>query len=135
MMRFLSRLHETSHEAMYSSEVRFESQTVSGAWFVVRRCSASRRLVLIEKLGPIAAELEALKAGDRTADRMVAETLRIRMDRAYLDWGLVRIGNFLIDGDVADAVTLYEKGPECLVAEIVGCIRKECELGDDERKN
>ena len=134
-MKLRSLLREMESKTFYASEKFFESQQVSGVSFVLRKMSAARRLHLVERLGELASRLEALQASDRMDDRVQAEALRIRMDREYLFWGLKSIEGIEIDGAPADAEILFEQGPEALVAEIVGSIRRECEFSPAERKN
>lgn len=120
---------------LYASEVEVASARYPGVCFTIRRCSAARRIALIERLAAYASRYEALKASDRMDDRVQAEALRLRMDFEYLDWGLLRLSGMLLDGDAPDAQSLFDRGPELLVAEIIGKIREECELNEGERKN
>lgn len=134
-MRFLSRSPEAPDGVLYASEIEVRSSAIPGVRFVLRRCSAARRLQLMERLAQHAAQFEALKASERVDDRVQAEALRLRMDFEYLDWGLARIQGLLVDGEAPDATRLFELGPEALAAEIVASIREECELSETERKN
>lgn len=132
-LRLLSR--EKPEGILYASEVEFSSSSHPGVHVKMRRCSAGRRIELMERLAAHAARYEALKASERMDDQVQAEALRIRMDFEYLDWGLQRVSGLLVDGQAPDATVLFERGPEELVAEIVRAIRQECEFPEDERKN
>jgi hypothetical protein len=134
-MRFLSLLHDAPDGVLYASEKEVESSSHPGVRFVIRRCSAARRLELIQRLAEHAGEYEALRSTERTDDRLRAEALRLRMDFEYLDWGLARVCGLMVDGEAPDVRRLFERGPEALVREIVGRIREECELSEAERKN
>ena len=68
-------------------------------------------------------------------DRVQAEALRIQIDREYLRWGLKELRGLEIDGVPAESESLFERGPEDLMNEIVSRIRAECELSGEERKN
>jgi hypothetical protein len=128
-------LRERPRGVVYASETEFASSSHEGVQVQLKRCSAGRRVELMERLAAYAAKYEALKASQRMDDKVQAEALRIRMDFEYLDWGLLGISGLLIDGETPDARVLFERGPETLVAEIVGAIRQECEFSEDERKN
>lgn len=134
-MKLRSLLRDMESRTFYASEKYFASESVPGTSFVLRKMSASRRLDLVERLGELAGRLEALRASEKMDERVEAEALRIRMDREYLLWGLKGIDGLEIDGTPADAENLFDKGPEKLVSEIVRCIRLECELSPEERKN
>ena len=134
-MKLRSLLRDLESKTFYASEKFFASESVPGASFVLRKMSASRRLDLVERLGELASRLEALRASEKMDDRVEVEALRIRMDRAYLLWGLKSVDGLEIDGAPADAELLFENGPEDLVSEIVNRIRRECELSPLERKN
>lgn len=122
-------------EILYASERTVASQASPGVTFTLRRISAASRLDLISRLGALAAQLEMLRSSEALADRVQAEALRIQIDREYLFWGLKDVQGLRIDGVSANAELLFASGPESLVQEIVRCIRKECELDADERKN
>lgn len=132
-LRLLSR--EDPSGVVYASEREFLSASYPGIRFAVKRCSAARRIELIERLAKHASHFEALRASERMDDRVQAEALRIRMDFEYLDWGLLRISGLRIDDETPNAQLLFDRGPESLVAEIVQHIRNECELSENERKN
>jgi hypothetical protein len=97
--------------------------------------SVAGRLDLISRLGSLVSQLEMLRASEDLPDRLQAEALRIQIDREYLLWGLKDLQGLRIDGEAADAMKLFEYGPESLVNEIVQRIRSECELDANARKN
>jgi hypothetical protein len=134
-MKFPLLSRDTPREVLYASERTEASRALPGVTFTVRRISAASRLDLIGRLGALAAQLEMLRASESLPDRVQAEALRIQIDREYLLWGLSKLRGLRIDGAPADAELLFTNGPEPLVREIVQCIRKECELDADERKN
>lgn len=134
-MKFPLLSRDTPREILYASERTEASRALPGVTFTVRRISAANRLDLIGRLGELAAQLEMLRSSELLPDRVQAEALRIRIDREYLLWGLSKVSGLRIDGAPADAELLFAHGPEPLVREIVQCIRKECELDADERKN
>lgn len=134
-MKFPLLSREKPREVLYASERTVESQASPGVTFTVRRISAASRLDLIGRLGALAAQLEMLRSSELLPDRVQAEALRIQIDREYLFWGLRKLSGLCIDGAAADAELLFASGPEPLVQEIVQCIRKECELDANERKN
>lgn len=124
-----------SSPILYASEAAFESAVLPPVRFVLHRISAARRLDLLARMGELASRLEMLRASDSLDDRVQAEALRIQIDREYLRWGLKELRGLDIDGVPAEAESLFERGPEALMNEIVGCIRAECELSGEERKN
>lgn len=134
-MKSLLRLREEPSGLLYASETEHTSESHPGVRYVLHRCSLARRIALIERLAGHAARFEALRASERLDDRVQAEALRLRMDFEYLDWGLARVHGLLIDGEAPTVQTMFERGPESLVQEIVARIRAECELSGDERKN
>lgn len=134
-MNFPSLSRSAKQPVLYSSEIVCESVTFPAVSYVLHRMSATRRLDLVSRLGELAAQLEMLRASESLDDRVQAAALRIRIDREYLNWGLKQVRGLTIDGDLAEPETLFDRGPEALVNEIVGRIRQESELSGEERKN
>jgi len=77
---------------------------------------------------------EFLRSGD-TQDQLDASLSELLVRRLYVEWGLAAIRGLKIDGKDACPVSLIEQGPEELVDEIIGVIKTESGLTDDERKN
>ena len=73
--------------------------------------------------------------GVRFAIYRISFGRRMELDAMYLQWGLVSVDGFSIDGEAATALHLLEKGPEDLAREIVCAIREQCGLTEAERKN
>ncbi|HYP14613.1 MAG TPA: hypothetical protein VEQ63_11870, partial [Bryobacteraceae bacterium] len=57
------------------------------------------------------------------------------IERICLQWGLVKVDGFTIDGQAVDAEALAARGPEDLAREVIDAIRFECGLTPEERKN
>lgn len=121
--------------AEYASRVEVESATHVGVRYVIRRMSFGRRLELLRRIRGLGQRLEYLNAGMSAAERLEAAAVAADVDREYLRWGLESVAGLRIDGEPADVEGLLERGPEDLCREMVGRIRAECELSEDERKN
>lgn len=134
-MNFPLLSHRRTLPILYASETAFESAVLPPVRFVLHRISAARRLDLLACMGELASQLEMLQASGSLDDRVQAEALRIQIDREYLRWGLKELRGLEIDGVPAEAESLFERGPEDLMNEIVSRIRAECELSGEERKN
>lgn len=134
-MKFPLLSHRTLPPVLYASETIFESAVLPPVRFVLRRMSAARRLELLARMQELASQLEMLRASDALDDRVQAEALRIRIDLEYLRWGLKELHGLEIDGIAGETESLFERGPEALLKEIVDRIRAECELSGEERKN
>jgi hypothetical protein len=101
----------------YRSAIQCDSASFPGASFTIRR------------------EQEFHEAGESAKDQVAAAELSARIDQVYLRWGLLAISGLEIDGELPTADTLFSRGPEGLLREIVDRIKGECGLSDDERKN
>jgi hypothetical protein len=112
-----------------------KSTSCKGVEFEIARVSLSGRVEITTKVGALLRELEYRNAGDEVQDRLEAARLDAAIDRAYVDWGLRGIRGLSIDGEVATAANLLERGPEALSREIAAAIRRECSLSEAERKN
>jgi hypothetical protein len=97
--------------------------------------SFARRLELVRRVREFAQRIEFLEAGSEMGDRFESSLLGAEVDRLYLEWGLQTVDGLTIDGEPATPASLIERGPESLAREIVGRIRAECHLSEDERKN
>jgi hypothetical protein len=79
--------------------------------------------------------MEYLEAGSDAREKLEATVLAAEIDRAYLEWGLAGVEGLEIDGVAATPGTLIDSGPVELAREILGRIKAECGLTEDERKN
>ena len=142
-MKFLSRLarrisDRVGHAAVpeaYDSLVRIESRTRPGVSFVINKISFGRRMELARKVREISQKAEFLQAGDELQDRIEANLLRQEVEATYVRWGLLQVHGLTIDGEPATAEKLLEKGPDDLTHEVVGAVKKQCCLTEEERKN
>ena len=116
----------------YVSFTEHASEEVPGVRYRIARMSFTRRLELVRRVRDFAQRIEFLEAGQ---DRFESSLLGTEIDRLYLEWGLQGVEGLAIDGEAATPAMLIEKGPERLAREIVGRIRAECHLSEDERKN
>lgn len=119
----------------YVSHTEHASEVVSGVSYKIVRMSFGRRLELVRRVRDFAQRIEFLDAGGETRDRFESSVLSAEIDRLYLEWGLHAVDGLTIDEVRATPALLVEKGPEALAREIVGRIRTECHLSEDERKN
>lgn len=119
----------------YESLVECESPDYAGVRYKVRRPSFARRLELLKRLRELAARLEFQRAGEMAVDRVDAALLDGEVERAYLEWGLESIEGLEVDGIAATSGSLIDRGPEGLCREIAERVRRECLLGQEQRKN
>jgi hypothetical protein len=112
-----------------------ESQKFRGVRFEIARMSFLGRIELLKRLRGLLAELECRSAGEADLDRVEATRLAMEVQRAYVEWGLLRIEGLSIDGEPATKETLLGQGPEGLCEEIAEAVRKRSFLSDEERKN
>ena len=124
--------HSPEAYVSYSEHV---SEVVRGVRYKIARMSFARRLELVRKVRDYAQKIEFLEAGSEPRDQFERSVLGAEIDRLYLEWGLLAVDGLTIDGEFATPVLLVERGPEALAREIVGRIRAECHLSEDERKN
>jgi hypothetical protein len=147
-MRFLSRLGKERSEVVaggeavfpngavhYESVVSIDSKASPGVTFAIHRISFGRRMELSRRVREITRKAEFLEASTELHEKIEANILAQEIDAMYLQWGLVRVEGFLIDGEPATAVQLLEKGPEDLAREVVTAIKEQCGLSEAERKN
>jgi hypothetical protein len=131
-MRSLLRLAKPRR---YQSVVEHESAVCPGVVFTIRRMSFGRRLELAERIRGLGSSLEFRAAGSELQDRVEASVIANRMDRVYLEWGLVDVRGLAIDGAPATPESLIAAGPEELTREALARIKAECGLSAEERKN
>ncbi len=127
--------HRPNGALHYASVISIESKAAPGVRFAIHRISFGRRMELSRRVREISKKAEFLEAGTELHERIEANILAQEIDSMYLQWGLVRIEGLVIDGEVATADRLLEKGPEDLAREVVGAIREQCGLSETERKN
>jgi hypothetical protein len=131
MMKFPSRLRKKSS---YASVLWFESETVQGVCYGIRRVSLSQRIKLTKKARELSIRHEFLKAGD-TSDQLEASLADLLVRKLYIEWGLAELTGLRVDREPATVELLIEKGPEALADEIVAAIRGQLGLSEEERKN
>ena len=124
-------LHSASHE----SSVWFESVCCEGVRYQVARISLGRRIDLARKIREAGRQIEFLESSGDVRERLEGAVLQGEIDRAYLEWGLMAIEGLAIDGEAATAESVISKGPLGLALEMLGHIRSECGLTEQERKN
>ena len=119
----------------YRSDTRCASRVIPGVSYRIHRMSLGRRMELAEAIRDLALEREFHQAGESPKEQVEAAALSAKIDRVYLNWGLVEVEGLVIDGQPPSAEALYSRGPEDLLREIVDRIKLECGLTDEERKN
>ncbi|HEV1287594.1 MAG TPA: hypothetical protein VNU44_19885 [Bryobacteraceae bacterium] len=126
----------TSHsDKSWDSRVWFDSETMDGVRYEIVRVSFGRRIELARRIREIGRKMEYLEAGSDARETLEATVLAAEIDRAYLEWGLVSVEGLEIDGAAATPETLVDRGPVELAVEILGRIKSECGMSEDERKN
>ena len=131
MMRFPSRLRNKSS---YASVLWFESETVPGVRYGIRRVSLCQRIELTKKARELSIRHEFLKAGD-SSDQLEASLADLLVRKLYIEWGLAEVTGLRVDSEPATVEVLIEKGPEALTDEIIAAIRGQLGLSEEERKN
>lgn len=141
-MRFLlrsgkspSRSRSERHRTCYESVLTIESKVMPGVRFIINRISFGRRMDLSKQVREISRKMEFLEAANEVHEKLEARILAQEVEAAYLRWGLVGVYGLTIDGEEASAAQILEKGPEELAREIVGAIKHQCGLSEEERKN
>jgi hypothetical protein len=119
----------------YRSVLEIESQTCRGVRFTISRMSFGKRIELAKRVREIAHKLEFFRASEAPQDSVEAALINGEVDRACLDWGLVKVDGLEIDGEPAKPDTIGDAGPEELCREIIAAIKHECGLTEAERKN
>lgn len=119
----------------YESVLSMNSKATPGVKFSIHRISFGRRMELSRRIREISQKAEFLQASTELHEKIEANILAQEIDAMYLEWGLVGIEGLIIDGEVATAEQLLEKGPEELTREVVTAIKSQCGLSEAERKN
>jgi len=138
MTKYLSLLHDRSTPGVgqnYESTVSLPSRSMAGVTYRIVRLSFGRRMELARRVLELARRYEYHEAGERMEDNIDAHILSCEIDRLYLQWGLAGIEGLTVDGMAITPEVLVERGPEPLAREIVEAIKRECGLGEHERKN
>jgi hypothetical protein len=119
----------------WKSHLWFDAATVRGVRYEIVRVSFGRRIELARRIREIGRKMEYLEASTDARETLEATVLAAEIDRAYLDWGLVSVDGLEIDGAAATPEMLVDRGPVELAMEILGRIKSECGMTEDERKN
>jgi hypothetical protein len=101
----------------------------------IAKMSLRRRAALMQEVADLFAELEFQEAGTDCQSQLRARQLQLRLEAAYIRWGLLEVAGLVIDGEAADADRLLEHGPERLAHEVAQSIRTESGLSEAEVKN
>ncbi|HTB11225.1 MAG TPA: hypothetical protein VK752_06635 [Bryobacteraceae bacterium] len=126
----------TSHSGKgWESRVWFDAESIEGVRYEIVRVSFGRRIELARRIREIGRKMEYLEAGTDARETLEATVLSAEIDRAYLEWGLLTVEGLEIDGAAATPETLVDQGPVELAMEILGRIKSECGMTEDERKN
>jgi hypothetical protein len=119
----------------WESRIWFDAEAMEGVRYEIVRVSFGRRIELARRIREIGRKMEYLEAGSDAREKLEATVLAADIDRAYLEWGLVAVEGLEIDGAAATPETLVDRGPVALAMEILGRIKSECGMTEDERKN
>lgn len=119
----------------YTSRVHKRSELFPTVEYTIARLSLGRRIELGQMVREIGLRGEFLAASKNVIEQIDAGILQRRVDRVYLEWGLLAIKGLAIDGAEATPTALIECGPEELTREILGAIRAELQLSEEDRKN
>lgn len=126
----------TSHSVKgWESRIWFDAEAMEGVRYEIVRVSFGRRIELARRIREIGRKMEYLEAGSNERETLEATVLSAEIDRAYLEWGLTSVEGLEIDGVAATPDTLVDRGPVELAMEILGRIKSECGMTEDERKN
>jgi hypothetical protein len=127
--------HSDEVKVNHESGAWFESETLPGVRFRIRKVSLSRRIGLATRIREVARRLEFLEAAPGAMEQVEAAVLRGEMDRVYLDWALEEIQGLRIDNEQATPELAVERGPLEFAEEVLRRIKAECGLNQAEQKN
>ncbi|HEX4809178.1 MAG TPA: hypothetical protein VH325_09625 [Bryobacteraceae bacterium] len=130
-MSFISR---SPKPVEYSTVRWFDSGTLPGVSFAIRRVSLQMRLELAKRMRELSIRDEFLNAGG-PSERLEAAENELAARSVLILWGLSQIARLTLDGEPATPESIVEKAPEELANEIVVAIRSELGLSEQERKN
>jgi hypothetical protein len=119
-----------SHSGKWESRVWFDAEAMDGVRYQIVRVSFGRRIELARRIREIGRR-EYLEAGTDEQETLEATVLSAEIDRAYLEWGLVKVEGLQIDGEAATPEALVDRGPVDLAVEILGRIKAECGILPD----
>ncbi len=119
----------------WESRVWHDAEAVNGVRYEIVRVSFGRRIELARRIREIGRRAEYLEASEDVRETLEATVLGAEIDRAYLEWGLVSVEGLRIDGAEATPEALIDRGPVDLAVEILGRIKSECGMNEEERKN
>ncbi len=119
----------------YASSEWRESESLPGVRYEIVKVSLARRAEITRRVRTLLAEIEYHSAGGGVEDRLAAAEAASRVDRAYVEWGLLGVEGLEIDGEPCGVAALVERGPEELSREVAAAIRRQCRLSEEERKN
>lgn len=106
-----------------------------GVRFETVRPSLASRAVLTARVRGALEQREFEEAGTAITDQLAAAESALRIDKIFCEWGLLGVEGLEIDGRPATPEALIQDGPLELCREIAEAIRRDCHLGEDERKN
>ena len=119
----------------YESEIVFNSEVSPGVRVRIARMSYGRRLSLLEQVRELIQQREFHEAGKSLSDQVQSARQSILIDKCYWRWGLLSVEGIQLDGKDATPESLWETGPEPLVAEVLQRLKRETGLSEEERKN
>lgn len=135
MTNCTSHLGNSQAGKEWESRVWFDAEAVAGVRYEIVRVSFGRRIELARRIREIGRRMEYLEAGTDAREKLEATVLAAEIDRAYLEWGLLTVEGLQIDGVEATPESLVDRGPVELAMEILGRIKSECGMTEEERKN
>jgi hypothetical protein len=132
----MTRLLSLSPKAhAYESTARFSSRVLPGVIVTILRMSLGRRIELAKQVRELGNRVEFHEAGEGLRERVEASVIAGEIDATYLRWGLADVDGLTIDGKPAACEDIIAFAPEEFVREVLGRIRAECGLTDEEVKN
>jgi len=119
----------------HESGMWFESETLPGVRYRIRRVSLAGRIDLATRIRETARRLEFLEASSGAMEQVEGAVLRVEMDRVYLEWALEEVEGLDIDNERATPELTIERGPLEFAEEMLRRIKAECSLSQAEQKN